>query len=115
MKIGKLAQTGDPVGLPRDVLSFLPFDLLRGLGDEEADGVGGNLGAARVDGDLGVAAIVGPHLQREQQQLELDEAELRGLGEGHPGEGGGQRLRVHLAPRAWGRWSRYDQSVAQSR
>ena len=41
------------------------------------------------------------HLQSQEEQLELDKAELRGLGEGHPGESGGQRLRVHLTSGAW--------------
>ena len=50
---------------------LLPLDLLRGLGHEEADHVGGDLVAARVDGDLGVAALRHLRLDRQQQQLQL--------------------------------------------
>ena len=77
-----------------------PLDLLGRLRDEEADGAGGQLGAPRVDGDLVVVAVVRLDLDGEQEQLELDEAELRRLREGHAREGGRQRLRVHLAARA---------------
>ena len=51
--------------------SLLPLDLLRRLGHEEADHVGGDLVAARVDGDLGVAALRHLRLDRQQQQLQL--------------------------------------------
>ena len=94
--------------------SDLPLDLLCRLGDEEAHGVGGDLGAPGVDRDLGVSSVIRPHLcvgdtllhnpecedtrlQSQKQQLELDKAELRGLSKGHPREGGGEGLRVHLA------------------
>ena len=50
---------------------LLPLDLLRRLGHEEADHVGGDLVAARVDGDLGVAALCHLRLDRQQQQLQL--------------------------------------------
>ena len=40
-----------------------PLHLKTVSGDEEAHRVGRDLGAPRVDGDLGVAAVVRPHLQ----------------------------------------------------
>ena len=85
---------------PRVEHLYAPFDFLRRLRDEEADGAGGELGAPRVDGDLAVVVAVGLDLDGEEEQLQLDEAELRGLRERHPREGGRQRLRVHLAARA---------------
>ena len=54
-----------------------PLHLKTVSGDEEAHRVGRDLGAPRVDGDLGVAAVVRPHLQGKQEQLQLHEAEPR--------------------------------------
>ena len=50
-------------------MSRSPFDFLGRLRDEEADGVGRKLRAARVDWDLVVGALVSLHLDGEQQQL----------------------------------------------
>ena len=52
-----------------------PLDFFSRLRDEESDGVCRKLGSARVDGDLVVGALVRLHLDGQQQQLQLDEAE----------------------------------------
>merc|ERR1711884_168738 len=44
-------------------------------GDEEADGVGGDLGHVRVDADLGLPALLALNLDSQQQQLQLDETQ----------------------------------------
>ena len=78
---------------------YSPFNLLSRLSDKEANRVVPDLEVLGVDGDLTVLAL-SALLHRQQQQLELDEAELCGHGEGHGGEGGGEGLCVHLTSRA---------------
>ena len=56
----------------------LPFHLVGGLGDEEALGVGGDLGSPWVDRDLAVLAVLALDLYGEQQQLQLGEAQPAG-------------------------------------
>ena len=57
--------------------------------------------ALGVDDD-GVAAVTGlvRHLNGEEEQLQLDEAQLGRLSKGHVDEGGGEVLRVHLTASA---------------
>lgn len=60
------------------MIDCLPLDLLCRLSDKEAHSVGGNLAAPGVDGDLGVATLVGLHLDGQQEELQLYEAEPKG-------------------------------------
>ena len=71
-----------PLDQPSTDVRASPFNLVGRLGDEEALRVGLQLDVSRVDGDLAVGAVIAARLDRQQQQLQLGEAEP-GAAPGH--------------------------------